>query len=87
MNEVIQVMNQLLTGSRMLNQLITHINKELEMSELILLSELNEQFNSQLSEIQIGVGQTNHRLHQIILNKGMEPRQLMPRRILPDRRK
>jgi hypothetical protein len=79
-------MNRLLSSARQLRMLINSVNKELTMNELVVLSDLNDEFNREIREIEVNTREVNDRIHQMVLDKGLEPRVQFDRRTGIERR-
>jgi len=85
-NDPLIVMYRLMSTARQLSDLLIYVNKELELNDLIVLDEMNREFEKQIELIESSARETSERLHQMILAKGLEPRHLAERRIKSNRR-
>lgn len=80
MHQTLIVAQRLLSSARMLNLLITDTRAQLSMAELVILSELNEEFNKHMLEIDVNSRGIADDLHKFILSRGLEPRSGVERR-------
>jgi hypothetical protein len=71
MHDTIAIAQKLLSTARALNQLVTHINSELTMAELVILSDLNEEFVTQTRDIDIQTRAIADNLHRYVIERGL----------------
>jgi hypothetical protein len=91
MHEVVALSQRLLGCARRLQRLTTHLNTELSMAELVVLADLNEEFQRTVRSIDAETKATADHLHQYIvtrglLDKGYDARSGTERRVGAERR-
>jgi hypothetical protein len=74
------VMARLVNGARQLDLLVSNISHELTTNDLIQLSDLNEQFNHHIRNIDTSARAINDQIHKMNLARGIESRQTPDRR-------
>jgi hypothetical protein len=91
MHEVLALSQRLLGCARRLQRLTTHLNSELSMAELVVLADLNEEFQRTMRDIEHETRLTADRLHDYVLARGLlakgyDARSGTERRVGPERR-
>jgi hypothetical protein len=71
MHEVLALSQRLIGCAKRLHRLTTHLNTELSMAELVVLADLNEEFQRTMRNIDAETRATADHLHQYIVTRGL----------------